>query len=279
MQNVKLQFKITNVVIFFLTVSFFLIVKPVSAAILINEFSSYETSGDWVEIYSDEANDTDISGWMLKDTSSSVIETVPANTKIGPSNKFFVFDAGNRLNKGGDTIYLVKTDGSIASQVSYGGSNNVCEPGSGESIGRYPNDGSNTIDRFKSGTKGTTNAQAQLNPCPSPTPQNTNTPTNAPTATAVPTYTNTPTRKITKTPTPTKETQEEDKKTEVVQEQVLSSTSESSLSITPLSSPIPSNTPEVQSGKVPLLAFVFMGGGVLAIGTSSFLFIKNRKKI
>lgn len=253
-------------------------VTKISAAVLINEFSSYESSGDWVEIYTDEAADVDISGWYLKDSSSNIGSVVPGGTKIGPSNKYYVFEVDDRLNKNDDTIYLYKPDNSVASQISYGGSGNVCAPESaGQTIGRYE-DGFNLVDRFSSGTKGSSNAAGTKMPCPTPTPQNTNTPTNTPTPTAAPTSTNTPTSKTTKTPTPTKELEEENE--EAVEEaQVLSTTNENLPSITPLSSPTPSDTPQMQTGKVPLLAFVFMGGGVLAIGTSTFLFMKNRKRI
>ena len=169
------------------------------AQVVINEMSTWETSGDWVELFS--AEDIDISGWKLRDSASTVIETVPQGISIGPStSKYYVIEAGNRLNRDVDTIKILKSDDSTTvNEIDYGGVGQVCAAGSGESIGRYP-DGNNTVDRFASPTKNLSNDQASLNPCPTPTP----TPTPKPTPSPIPTPTSTPTSTKTPTPTPSK---------------------------------------------------------------------------
>jgi len=78
---------------------------------VINEMSTWETSGDWVELFSPD--DVDISGWKLRDSASTIVETVPQGVSIGPSSsKYYVISAGNRLNRDEDTIRLLMTDDS-----------------------------------------------------------------------------------------------------------------------------------------------------------------------
>ncbi|MBU1200803.1 lamin tail domain-containing protein [Patescibacteria group bacterium] len=169
--------------------------KVINAQIVINEFSSWESSGDWVELYSDE--DTDISGWILRDTASTKVNTISSGVSIGPStSKFFVFDAKNRLNKDGDTIKLFKEDDfTLVDQVSYGDDDqaDVCIPNEGQSVGRSP-DGTGNFVRFISQTRDATNSASQ-DPCPTPTP----TPTEEPAPTDEPT--SVPTKKPTSIPT------------------------------------------------------------------------------
>jgi hypothetical protein len=180
----------------------FLFPSIANAQVVINEMSTWETSGDWVELFS--AEDINISGWKLRDGASTIIETVPQGISIGPStSKYYVIEAGNRLNRDVDTIKILKSDDStLVNEIDYGGFGQVCAAGSGESIGRYP-DGNNTVDRFASPTKNLSNDQALLNPCPTPTPTPTPTSTATPTPTPIPSPTKTPTSTKTPTPKPT----------------------------------------------------------------------------
>lgn len=162
----------------------------VSAAVYVNEFSSYQSSGDWVELYAN--SETDISGWILKD-SSSEIKTIPSSTKIGtPSASILVFTVSNRLNRDQDLIELYQQDGlSLVDSISYGFSDAICAPGEGQSIARQ-SDGDKSWIRFVSSTQGITNSGAE-SPCPTPTPSPSPTPTPTPTPSPSPTPTPTPT--------------------------------------------------------------------------------------
>jgi hypothetical protein len=167
----------------FLTAFFFFFtpVIPLFAQVKINEFSS-ETSADWVELYSTE--DVDISGWILRDTANSRIETIPKGTKIGPAtNKFFVIGAGNRLNKDEDSIKLYREDDSTAvDQISYGPNEDLCAPEAGQTAGRQP-DGTDKITRFIAATEWQANPAEEI-ACPSPSPSPSPNPSASPTPSA-----------------------------------------------------------------------------------------------
>ena len=171
----------------------------VSAAVYVNEFSSYQSSGDWVELYAN--SETDISGWILKD-SSSEIKTIPSSTKIGtPSASILVFTVSNRLNRDQDLIELYQQDGlSLVDSISYGFSDAICAPGEGQSIARQ-SDGDKFWIRFVSSTQGITNSGTE-SPCPTPTPSPSPTPTPPPTPTPSPSPSPTPTPKPSIKPSP-----------------------------------------------------------------------------
>lgn len=176
----------------------FIFGTEVRANVLINEFSSYD-SNDWVELYATE--DTDISNWILRDNASSVIVAVPAATTISAGG-FYVIDANNRLNIDTDAVKIYKSDDlTKVDEIDYGGSGQVCAPGSGQSVGRFEN--GNTIERFAVQTKGATNTGASLAPCPTPAPSPTNSPTPAPTTAPTSAPTAAPTATPTKSPKPT----------------------------------------------------------------------------
>jgi len=147
------------------------------AEVKINEFDSWETSGDWIEFYSTE--DVDISGWILKDTTSTV-KTITAGSLIGPSSsEFFIVEVGKRLNRDGDIIKLYQEDGTtLVNQMKYGDKGGVCAPLSGQTAGRLP-DGSDNVTRFASVTKGMSNTAPEA-PCPSPIPSPSPSPTPSP---------------------------------------------------------------------------------------------------
>ena len=67
-------------------VSLFIFVPNVSAQVVINEFSSTDSS-DWIEIYNTSSTDVvNLSGWVIKDTAVSSVhefsgELISANDK------------------------------------------------------------------------------------------------------------------------------------------------------------------------------------------------------
>jgi len=180
-----------KLLLFFLPLLFFIFPPIAKAQIVINEFSSGTTS-DWIELYNISTQSANLSAYKLMDSGS--------NDKILSgeiaSGGFVSFSFSNWLNNDGDSVRLFKED-FLVDLIGYGGNDQVCPAGSGESIGRYP-DGNSTIERFSGPTRDSSNNSSTLNPCPTPTP----TPT--PTSTATPTPTPTPTPTKTPTPTPTK---------------------------------------------------------------------------
>jgi len=121
---------------------------PVSTAmaqpppIKINEFSSYESSGDWLELYNPSAEEVNLNGWTLSD-SNSTFKTLSA-TDVIPAGGWLQVSANNRLNREGDSIILKDSNGGEVDRVVYGGSTgNAPVPGQGKSCGRCPN-GSDT---------------------------------------------------------------------------------------------------------------------------------------
>lgn len=192
-------------IMFFLVLFFSLLLfstSGVDAQVVINEFSSYESSGDWVELFAMEY--ATISGWILRDTATSKMATIPQGISIGPSSTsiFYVINVGDRLNRDGDVIKLLKQDDStLVDQISYGTQGEVCAPGQGQSVGRYP-DANATVDKFSSPTQGTSNNNAALDPCPTPTPNPTSSTTFSPSPTPTPAPAKTPTPTSTKTSTP-----------------------------------------------------------------------------
>lgn len=156
----------------------------VSAQVFINEFSS-STSDDWVELFSSE--DIDISGWILRDTASSKVKTVPTATTIGPSSsKYYLLDAGNRLNSDTDVVNLyLPDDSTLVDKVAYGDSGNICAATGSQTVGRKPDGGS--VTRFLISSKGQENNQAEeLCSVPTETITTTESPTETPTSTPTP---------------------------------------------------------------------------------------------
>ena len=257
----------------FLGILFFAFPQQAYAQVVINEFSSSDSS-DWVELYATE--DTDISGWILRDTASTKVETIPGGIIIGPSNSssFYVAEVGSRLNVDGDIIKLLRPDDTtIVDQVPYGSEGGVCAPGDGQSAGRVDN--GNVIEKFTSPTKGLTNIGAQINPCPTPTPSSTPTPTSNPTVVATPTPSSTPTPIPTKKPTPkpTPTPKQEVLGDESVNSGLDFSSSQNAPSVTPTPS-----ADDSSADKFPILAVVLVLLGMGLVGFSIFSFVRRMKK-
>jgi hypothetical protein len=251
-----------------------------NAQVVINEFSSYDTSGDWIELYAYEV--ATISGWIVTDT-TGVMKTISSGVEVGPAAPFYILDVGNRLNRDGDFIKLFKEDGTtLVDQIPYGTQGGVCTPNSGETIGRYP-DANNTIERFRVSTKSVSNNSAELNVCPvetsSPTSTSFSTPTPSPvassTVTPVPTAAKTPTPKPTKTSSPTPKTT--DLKTEVL------GASDSGILLSDLRGQLVTEEPKSQDSdnkktSFPVVSYVLISGGVMFIASALLLYWKKNPR-
>lgn len=247
---------------------------------VINEISSWDSTGDWIELYALE--NTDISGWILRDNANKPIKTVPGGTIIGPStNSFYVIEAGNRLNKDSDFIKLLRSDdATVVDSIIYGESGSPCAPGQGESIGRYP-DANSVIDRFSAVTKNSSNNLGTLLSCPTPTFEPTNSP--APTATSKPT--DAPTLKPTYTPKPTSKTEVKAAKTDGTESSEFLSQNEEDQNLLGLrytnTPTFFSPTPQIKgdaTNNFPYTAGLLIVLGLVFLGGSFFAFLRNKKK-
>ncbi len=129
--------------------------------VVINEVLSDPISPavDAIELYNVADHPTDVSGWLLSDSSDDYHKfTIPADT-ILPAGAFAVFDAaalGFGLDAGGDNVWLLATDVSgrpthFADHVQFGGAL------PGVSFGRAP-DGTGELVMMSQVTLGTANA-------------------------------------------------------------------------------------------------------------------------
>ncbi|OGH26461.1 MAG: hypothetical protein A3C30_05145 [Candidatus Levybacteria bacterium RIFCSPHIGHO2_02_FULL_40_18] len=181
-------------VLFLISVTFFILPSEIYASITINEFSSSTSSDDWVEIYF-ESEDTAL--YQLVDASDNT-----KNLSDGScSGNFCTVDWSNRLNNNGDTIKLrLISSSSVVDEITYG-NDSLSAPSDGQTVGRLP-DGTGSFVMLSSSSKGSSNNSSNAVVSPTATPTNTPTPTDSPDPTNTPTPTKTPTPK--KTPTPTK---------------------------------------------------------------------------
>lgn len=179
--------------------AFFFPRQDVQASILINEVSTH-SSPDWVEIINTGTASASLVGYQIRDSAANSIDL--SGDIAGGEIK--AFDFSNRLDNEGDTVKLVKIGETVSvDELSYGPNATICAPkDESQSVGSKP-DGSGTIIRFASSSKGQSNNSSQTSSCPAAT--STPTPT-TPGNTATPTGTNTPTPTTTNTPTPTQAT-------------------------------------------------------------------------
>jgi len=163
--------------------------KQVSAQVVINEFSS-ENSSDWIEIMNTSAGEMDLTGWIIKDmATTSVYEFSGVKLLAG---ELCVFGVSNRLNNGGDKIRLINGSTDIDC-VAYGNgagefcgvSADITAPSSGETASRVP-DGTGSWIIGSSSKSSTTCESLSPTPTPSPTASPTESPTEAPTSTPDP---------------------------------------------------------------------------------------------
>ena len=248
-------------------------VSEVEAQVVINEFSSADSS-DWVEIFNTSPSEVNLSSWMIKDTTSSIYEfsggLIPAGSTCFQS-------VSNRLNNDGDRIELFNSS-TQTDCVSYGdGNGSFC--GSGADVAA-PSSGQ-TVSRVPDGTGGWTLGSSTMSsvsceslvPTPTPTPSSTPNPTAAatPTPSSTPTSTPIPTKKPTPKPTPTP-------KPEVLGDESDNGGLDfSSSQNTPSVIPTPS-ADDSSANKFPILAVVLILLGMGLVGFSIFSFIRRMKK-
>jgi hypothetical protein len=104
--------------------------------IVINEFSSYNTTGDWIEFYNKGTSEILLDGWSINDSDSEMHAFGASDNILAGS--YLVVDVGSRLNRDGDTITLLNGSETV-DEVTYGsGADEAPAPGEGNSTGRYP---------------------------------------------------------------------------------------------------------------------------------------------
>src|SRR3990167_9326061 len=150
----------------------------VEAVVVINEFSSGTTS-DWVELFNNGAEPVDLTGYRLRDSTTSNKKDLSGS--LGPGG-WLSFGFSNYLNNSGDVVKLVQIVGESETgidEVSYGEESDICAPAAAEAVGRKP-DGVGSFVRLAAATRDAANVADEL-PCATPTP--------SPTPTATPTQT------------------------------------------------------------------------------------------
>jgi len=128
---------------------------PENQTVIINEFivddGGTGQGEDWVEIYNKSGSSVDISNWTLRDTTGT-FHTFPAATSIAATSFIATPNFSNRLNNGGDKIYLFDSSGNLQDGISYF----LFVPAVGKTIGGNP-DGAETRAVFDTPTKGSSN--------------------------------------------------------------------------------------------------------------------------
>lgn len=146
-----------------------------ASSVVINEILVHPSSGsDWVELYNPTDSTIDLTGWSLFD-STSQIKSLSGSLQ---SNSFISFDVSNRLNNGGDSIYLKNQSGLLIDSYSYS-----VDPGVDVSIGRSPDGSSWGI--LTAATKGTANSSPSQPTSTSTPNQPIATPTDIPAAVTI----------------------------------------------------------------------------------------------
>lgn len=184
-------------------------VRSAQAKVMINEFFS-ATTDDWIELYNDSDSETNLSGYILED-STSEISSGKLKDLIFPPHAYCEISVGKRLDKDGDIVYL-KNGADQVDCVSYGDGNgeycsgeeaDVVAPSEIQTGARQPNASATWV--VGSATKGFSNNETikpeGVSECYLPTPAPTATPSPTPTPTSTSTPTPTPTLASTIPPT------------------------------------------------------------------------------
>ena len=128
---------------------------PQNQNVVINEFvvddGSSGQGDDWVEVYNKSGSTIDIGGWTLRDTTST-FHTFPSPTNLTTGTFAVTAIMNNRLDNGGDKIYLFDSGGALVDGISY----YLFVPTQTNSIGRSP-DGTNTWNQITTPTLGNSN--------------------------------------------------------------------------------------------------------------------------
>lgn len=104
--------------------------SPTIAQVFLNEFMPEPTdTHDWVEIYNTGPATIDVSNWKLADTTGD-FHTFPPGTLM-LAGGFLSHEETNRLDNGGDTIFLKDSSDTILDSKSYIGGELVTDQSSG----------------------------------------------------------------------------------------------------------------------------------------------------
>jgi len=243
---------------------FFTFVESVSAEVVLNEIG---TSGDddWIEVLNTATTSADLSGYYIKDTTDT--NKTELSGAIN-SSEYKSFNVKYRMfNNSGDIIYFYKGT-ELLSTVKYGSEGGLCAPVGDQAIGRSPN-ATGDFKVLVSSTRDSANSASQYTcPTPTPDPTQTSTPTSSPTPSPVATKAATPSP----TPTPQKTSKPENDDYDYSETDILGLRDE-------LATPEPSKSPEPvieEKQGVPVIAGLFIFGGVTLIGFAGFPIAKSR---
>src|SRR3989304_6356453 len=84
-------------------------VKSIQAQVVINEFSSYSTGNDWIELYNTSQTEINLNGWKIKDSATTAVEEFKDQVLI-PAGGYCLIEANKRLNKEEDKIELYQSE-------------------------------------------------------------------------------------------------------------------------------------------------------------------------
>ncbi len=200
---------------------------PLISEVLYDPAAS-EPGAEWVELYNPTSNAVDLTGWTIRDNTST--DPLPAPT-IGPGQYLVIASnegdfrganpgftgalvsldgpIGNGLSNSGDVLSLVDGGGGTIDAVSYGSDSSAFNPpcpdvNEGQSLARQPPDAdSDSAGDWVTGTP--TPGGASAPPPATDTPTSTFTPTLTPSSEPTTTPSSTVTAGDTLTPTPTEQ--------------------------------------------------------------------------
>ena len=137
MKKTRGLFVVIMVAMGIVLINFNIVLGASESEVVINEFSSYNTSGDWIELYNNGTSEILLDGWSIND-SASKIHAFTAGDNISAEG-YLVVDVGSRLNRDGDTITLLNGSENIDEVTYSSGAGEAPAPDEGNSTGRYPN--------------------------------------------------------------------------------------------------------------------------------------------
>lgn len=108
-----------------------------SPSIVVNEFNA-NGSSDWVELYNTSSSSVDVTGWILRDSSTSPMKTLAGS--IAPHG-FMVIEVGNRLNQENDGVTILDKNGTVIDSLIYNTSGAILYPPAGKTTARTTDGG------------------------------------------------------------------------------------------------------------------------------------------
>jgi len=132
--------------------------------VTINEISSYDNSGDWVELYNPTDSSVDLTGWLLKDKTNNSTTAFSASSIA--ADGFVTVDFSNKLNRNGDIVYLYNGV-TLVDTAAYGTEGSIPAPTASNTASSTP-DGSDTWI-LQAATTGASNAPDTTPPVVTPT--------------------------------------------------------------------------------------------------------------